>query len=156
MKDKHSKEMKIVGAFAALFCLVGIVLIVVGFRFYGSSRSFVENARSVPGKVVGFEKWEPEINTSERDGMLYAVVVFKTESGQEVRFQGPSEDGLEKYEKGDRVRVLYGPQEPQNARIDSFMGLWFASTMFWVIGGSAIIIPLFTLWQGWKWAKRQG
>ncbi len=155
MQEKHRKEMKIVGALTALFCLIGIVLVVLGFRDYAKTRSFVSVAASTSGEVTGFEKWEPEVSTSERDSILYAVVVFETGEGREVRFQGPSQDGLAKYEEGDKVDVLYDPENPEDARIDSFLGLWFGATMFWVIGGGAIVIPLFTLYQGWKGAKRQ-
>ena len=83
------------------------------------------------------------------------MVFFKTDDGREVRFQGPSQDGLEKYRKGDKVRALYGPVAPEDAKIDSFMGLWFAATMLWIVGGGFIVVPLLTLWQGWGWVKRQ-
>jgi hypothetical protein len=57
------------------------------------------------------------------------MVVYTTENGKEITFRGPSRDGLVKLNKGDTVRVLYYPDDPENARVDSFMGLWFAAAM---------------------------
>ncbi len=155
MNSKHRKEMAIAGSLAMLFCIAGTGLTVLGFHNHAEVREFVAGAESAEGRVVGFEESESGGGFNDRENILYAVVCFDTGDGREVRFRGPSQDGLEKYDAGDEVQVLYHPTDPEGARIDSFMGLWFGATMLWVVGGGAILIPLWTMWEGWKWVKRQ-
>jgi len=154
MKAEYKKQIVIVGVLALVFCAGGVVLIVLGFRQYADSRAFVTGAKAAKGEVVGFETYDAP-GTDPRDDIHYAMVRYETEDGREITFRGPSKDGLVKLKRGDEVRVLYYPDRPEKARVDSFMGLWFAATILWVVGGGAIVVPLLTLWQGWKWVKRQ-
>jgi len=156
MKREHRTQLIVFATVAAAFCVGGVVLLVLGFRSYGDSRAFAAGASAAEGDVVGFETWESGTGFDERDNIHYAVVVYRAAEGREVRFRGPSRDGLVRLARGDKVRVLYHPNDPENARVDSFMGLWFAATMLWIVGGGAVVIPPLTLWQAWKWAKRQG
>jgi hypothetical protein len=122
---------------------------------YHENRAFADRATAADGKVIGFETWESGTGFDERENIHYAVVVYETADGREVRFRGPSKDGLVKLKQGDAVRVLYYPDDPKGARVDSFMGLWFGATMLIAVGAGAFIVPLLTMWQAWKWAKRQ-
>jgi hypothetical protein len=139
---------------ALLFCAGGAVLVALGFRSYWESRAFVTGARRARGKVVGFEKYDAP-GVSPRDDIHYAIVAYTTDEGREVRFRGPSRDGLIRLKTGDEPNVLYDADDPENARVDSFMGLWFAATILWAVGGGAVAIPLLTMWQAWKWVKAQ-
>jgi len=150
----YDKQLKIVGALALLFCAAGVVLCVLGIMKYTESRSFAKRAKSADGKVLGFERWDAP-GSDARDDVHYAIVVYEADDGREVRFQGPSKDGPVEMQKGDKVRVLYNPKDPTDARVDCFMGMWFAATMLCGLGAAAIILPLLTLWQGWKWVKQQ-
>ena len=154
MGENYRRQLQVFGAVTALVFAGGVVLIILGLNSYTASRAFVAGAKAAPGKVVGFETYDAP-GADLTDDIHYAMVVYKIEDGREVKFRGPSKDGLVKLKRGDDVRVLYYPSDPQDARVDSFMGLWFAATMLWLIGGGAIVIPPFTMWQAWKWVKRQ-
>jgi len=154
MKAEYKKQLVIVGVFALIFCAGGVVLIVLGCHKYADSRTFVAGAKSAPGKVAGFKTFDAP-GTDMRDDIHYAMVRYKTADGREITFRGPSKDGLVRLKRGDEVSVLYYPNEPEKARVDSFMELWFAAAMLWAVGGGAIVIPLLTMWQGWNWVKRQ-
>lgn len=156
MKAEHRRQLAVFGAVAVLFCAGGVISIVFGIRMYRENRAFADRATAADGKVVGFETWESGTGSDERENIHYAVVVYKTADGREVRFRGPSKDGLVKLKQGDAVRVLYYPANPQAARVDSFMGLWFAATMLIAVGAGAVVVPLLTMRQAWKWAERQG
>ena len=154
MKNEHRKQLIIGWSLALLFCLGGVVLIVLGWGRYADSREIAAGALSAPGKVVGFEKYDAP-GLSPRDDLHYAMIVYETAGGREVRFRGPSKDGLVKLERGDEVNVLYYPQKPQQARVDPFMGLWFPATMLMGLGIGAILLPLLTMWEALKWVKQQ-
>jgi hypothetical protein len=155
MKREHRRQLAVFGAIAILFCVGGVVSIVFGVGMYRENRAFADRATAAPGKVIGFETWESGTGSDERENIHYAVVIYKTEDGRDVRFRGPSKDGLVKLKQGDAVRVLYDPKETQTVKVDSFMGLWFGATMLIGVGAGAILVPLLTVWQAWKWAKRQ-
>ena len=154
MKSEHRKQLIIAGALALLFCIGGVALVTLGFFKYAESRAFVTGAKEARGEVIEFETYDaPGISTW--DDIHYAMIAYRTEDGRDIRFKGPSKDGLVRLNQGDVVHVLYDPNAPQSARVDSFMGLWFATTMLWAVGGGAITIPLLTLWEAWKWVRRQ-
>ena len=154
MDVKHRRQLVVFGAVSLLFCIGGVVLIVLGIGRFMESRAFVSGAKTAPGTVVGFETYDA-VGVDLSDDIHYAMIAYTTKDGRRVKFRGPSKDGLVRLKGGDDVRVLYYPGDPQEARVDSFMGLWFAATMLWVVGVGAVLIPALTMWQAWKWVKKQ-
>jgi hypothetical protein len=155
MKAEHKKQLAVFMVIALLFCAGGIVCILFGIGMYIENRAFADRAIPTEGKVAGFEKWESGTGFDRQENLYYATILYKAADGREVRFRGPSRDGLVKLKRGDSVRVLYDSANPEAARVDSFMGLWFGATMLCGLGVGAILIPLLTLWHSWKWVKRQ-
>jgi len=154
MKAEYKKQLVVTAFVVLLFCVGGVVLIALGAQEYNKSQAFKAKAESAPGRVVGFEIYDaPGGDVS--DDIHYVMVQFTLKDGREIRFQGPSKDGPVNLDKGDEVTVLYDPADPTIAKVDNFMGLWFGATMLSGFGAAAILIPLLTLWQAWKWCKRQ-
>lgn len=151
---KYRKQIVFTGGLVTLFCVGGIVLFVLGFLKYADNREFIAGAKSTTGKVIGFETFDAP-GISPWEDIHYAMIAYTTEDGSEIQFRGPSKDSLVRLDQGDVVRVLYHPNAPQDARVDSFMALWFAATLLWIIGVGSIVIPILTLWQAWKWVRRQ-
>jgi hypothetical protein len=155
MKKEHRKQLVIGWVLTVPFCVGGLALIIWGSSKYIDSREFSSGAQSASGKVVGFETYDAPGSISPRDDIHYAMVRYETADGQDVLFRGPSRDGLVRLNQGDEVDILYYPGTPEDARVDTFMGLWFAATILWGVGGGAIVIPLLTMWQAWKSMKQQ-
>ncbi len=155
MEARYRNQLIVFGAVAALFSIAGLVGIAFGIRMYAENRAFADGAEEADGVVTGFKKWESGTGSDERENIYYARVRFALDDGTEIEFVGPSRDGLVRLNEGDAVRVLYYPDKPENARVDSFMGLWFGATMLCAIGAAAVLIPLFTMWQAWRWVKAQ-
>ena len=154
MKAEYKRQLAVTAIVTLLFCAGGSVLIVLGTHEYNKSKAFKANAQSALGRVIGFETYDAP-GSDLSDDIHYAVVLFTLEDGREIRFQGPSRDGPVNLHKGDEVTVLYNPEDPTDAKVDNFMGLWFSATMLAGLGAAAILIPLLTLWQAWKWCQRQ-
>jgi hypothetical protein len=125
-----------------------------GIRMYDENRAFAARAKSAEGTVIDFERQHTPGDDSRED-TTYAIVRFATDDGRQITFRGPSVDGLAKLRQNDTVRVLYEPADPTVAKVDSYMGLWFGPTMLGGMGAGAILIPLLTLWQVWKWCEQQ-
>lgn len=113
---------------------------------------------SAEGKVTSYEKVVRGTGSDERkDVRNYVIVQFTAEDDSQYHFTGPNrqEEGPFKIWKGDSVRVLYDPQNPENARVNSFLGMWFTSTILIAVGSAFIIVSLLTYWSAWKWVKKQ-
>ena len=88
------------------------------------------------------ERAQGEVIEIRRDGDMYAPVVrFRLPGGetQEVTDLG---NGAPDFAVGDRVTILYMPQDPADFRIDTFDRLWFSALFvtvfacFWLLFGA--------------------
>jgi len=155
-KVEHKRQLLVFGAVALLFCAGGVVAVMFSVRLYAETRRFLSRAESAEGRVVEMEKTR-ESNRERGTRYTYTpVILFTTKAGGEVRFKGPPRTVLVKLEEGDTVRLFYDPDAPEDARVDSFAGLWFGAAILLAVGAAAIFIPALTMWQAWKWAKREG
>ncbi|ABU59676.1 DUF3592 domain-containing protein [Roseiflexus castenholzii] len=75
----------------------------------------------------------------KRSTLHYAVVEFRTANGETIRFEDTMGSNPPAYRVGDAVEVLYDPQTPQSAMIDSWW-IWMPSTIVMVVGGSFAVI----------------
>jgi hypothetical protein len=85
--------------------------------------------------VLHAERADGEVIEIRREGDMYAPVVrFRRTNGemQEVKDLG---SGAPDFAVGDRVTVLYMPDDPGDFRIDTFERLWFSSIFVTVFAG---------------------
>lgn len=92
--------------------------------------------------VLYAERAEGEVIEIRREGDMYAPVLrFRLANGetQEVKDLGT---GAPDFAVGDRVTVLYMPDDPEDFRVDTFERLWFSSIFvtvfasFWLLFGA--------------------
>ena len=92
--------------------------------------------------VLYAERADGEVIEIRREGDMYAPVLrFRRANGemQEVKDLG---SGAPDFAVGDRVTVLYMPDDPEDFRIDTFERLWFSSIFvtvfasFWLLFGA--------------------
>ncbi len=102
---------------------------------YWNIQSFIKNATTTKGKVIGFER--------ERR-VFKPVVQFVTNQGDTIQFITPigSEDTLI-VKTGSPVRVLYHTKSPQDASIDDFWHLWTNLIMVLFFGIAPFVFVLF-------------
>jgi hypothetical protein len=82
-------------------------------------KQLIAVAAKAEGTVVDFER------RSSKGGTSYApVFAFTAADGATRRF---TTSGSGDYKKGESVEVLYDPQNPEDARLNTFMELWFGS-----------------------------
>src|SRR5687768_4095703 len=93
-------------------------------------------------QVLYAERADGEVVEIRREGDMYAPVLrFRRADGaaQEVKDLG---SGAPDFSVGDRVTVLYMPDDPEDFRIDTFERLWFSSIFvlvfasFWLLFGA--------------------
>jgi hypothetical protein len=65
--------------------------------------------------------------------MWYAFIRFQTESGEYIEFRSNA-GNKPLYQKGEQVIVLYDPDAPETAQINSFGVIWATPVFAAVIG----------------------
>lgn len=122
---------------ALLFAALGTFFVVLGIRTLRQRRQFVERGSATFGVVVDLAVRRTRRH-SKRGGSrsLYHPVVEFTARGDDV-MQFTSEFGTMPawYKVGQQVQVLYDPENPQKAEIQSGCALWSGGIVFMVLGG---------------------
>ena len=130
-----------------LLSVVGAVFLVLGIRNFVRTRRFVSRALSATGTVTDVKNRRSTSHSSEGSRIRrYPVVRFQTQEGRTVEFE--SETGTSSFSQGpgEQVEVLYDPLKPEEARIKTFIMLWFAPLIFSVLGVFMFVFgTLFTL-----------
>lgn len=109
----------------------GLVLAVIGAASLAGKRRFVAGAGRAEGVVV---------NVVRQEDAYAAVVRFRTGDGQTVEFTADETAGDRSYFRiGQNRRVLYDPDRPQNAQLDTWVSRWGYES---VLLGLGILIVL--------------
>jgi hypothetical protein len=117
--------------------VAGAVFLVVGVRNYLRTRRFVNQASSTTGTVTDVKTRTSRSHTSSGPRVStyrYPVVRFQTQDGRSVEFESETGTNTFSQKPGEQVEVLYDPLRPEQARIKSFMMLWFGPLIFSVVG----------------------
>lgn len=111
--------------------LVGLILLVVSLFVYNNTRAFIDRSVTTSGAIIDMAR---ERSRNDREYTYYPVVVFETESGQEIEFVSGSGSKTDRDRRGEKVEVLYDPVQPENAEINSFGSLWAGVMVLLVLG----------------------
>lgn len=121
---------------------VGSILIIAALVSATRSALFLTGASRTTGIVIDLEKrLSSDLNDLEErraiengDYMYFPVVRFETASGKLIQFTSTEGSSPPGYHLGEQVVVSYRPDNPQNARINSFLTNWFSSLVLTVLG----------------------
>jgi len=127
----------------AVFTLVSIH---TSQLLYESTQLFLATAVATEGRVVEM------VSSSTSEGTTWAPrVEFQTPDGASHQFKHRISSSHPSYVVGQRVRVLYSPQNPRTSQID--MGIWnFWATL--ITAGLGLICFLMT-WGQWSARRRR-
>ncbi|CAE6794313.1 hypothetical protein R69776_04909 [Paraburkholderia nemoris] len=128
--------------------LISVIPIVIGAAFlWGAAASAMRERHIIgdytrtTGRVVGVQ--EAEKPYQPRSHLYSAIVVFKTDTGKEVRFAQGSSSSHNDLQSGDEVSVLYDANTPDRAMIDSFWEHWGLPVILFVIGLPFFAVGIF-------------
>ena len=132
-----------------VLAVVGAVFLVLGIRNFVRTRRFVGRASSATGTVTDVKMRTSTSHTGDGPSMRtyrYPIVRFQTQDGRTVEFESKTGTSSFSQGPGEQVEVLYDPLKPEEARIKTFMMLWFAPLIFSVLGFFMFVFgTLFTL-----------
>lgn len=118
-----------------LLC-IGPVFFLAGVAFTVSSQLFVSSAVEIQGEVV-------EMATGSNGS---APVVRYEVNGTNYQFQSSLWSSPPRNFVGEKVRVLYQPNDPKNGQIKSFIEQWLFPVTFMAAGFSSTLIGAVWLW----------
>lgn len=118
-----------------VFTIVGVGLLIGALFLYQSASAFLAKATTADGTVVDL------VRSRSSDSITYRPVVqFMNQKGEKIEFISSSGSNPPSYSKGEKVEVLYLPDEPQKAKINGFFSLWGAPVILGGLGGAFFLI----------------
>ncbi|MDX2098999.1 MAG: DUF3592 domain-containing protein [Leptolyngbyaceae cyanobacterium bins.59] len=132
-------------AICSIFPLTGIGLLIGAFSSYRNTSSFVKAASRSEGTVVDMVVVDTGVNNSSRSRSSIAyrpTIHFIDHTGEKVEFTSSVGTNPPSYSKGQKVEILYHPDEPENAQINDFGSLWGDSITLGGMGGGFLIIGM--------------
>ncbi|MBD2074590.1 DUF3592 domain-containing protein [Phormidium sp. FACHB-592] len=139
------------------FLATGIGMLAGTVFLYINTSAFLKNAIKAEGTVI-------ELIPSYSDGSTTyrPAVRFINQQGKEIEFASSSSSNPPSYSEGQTVEILYRPEEPQKAEINSFFSLWGAPTIlgglgsaFFTVGAVLLAVPKLKGREE-KYLKQQG
>jgi hypothetical protein len=116
--------------FGMVFGLVGTIFLAVAFFTVRSELNYRKGAIRVPGIVVDLVP-----TRGSKGGTLYKPVFeFADLDDRMHRVTGSLASSPPSFERNEAVTVLYQPEDPEKAQIDSFMEAWFLPLIFGSLG----------------------
>jgi hypothetical protein len=128
-KTSISAEKLILGIFS------GVAVVMLLIAFVSSASAILKMAReeSAPGRVVEIVQRREYVNEQDRvvQEYYFPVVEFVSKDGRSHSVQMTAGSSTPSHEVGDEVTVLYNPDRPLEARIQSFG----SSALMWILPG---------------------
>jgi hypothetical protein len=139
--SKHTNVQRL-RIIAPLFLAIGLGACSFAAYLYTNTREFVAKGEHARAVVVA-------LRHSSSSGYS-PVVDFKTAAGTKVEFIGRNGSSPPSFDKGEQIEVIYRPENPSSAKINTFMELWAAPlflTLFGTIFSAFGFACVFVVWR---------
>ena len=149
----NKKELLVAVPFTILFVLSGAGLFYWATHIYNDINSIRKNGIKTEGTIIRYERRGPSSSTKISDIITVPIVQFRTKSGNSIIVEGNVDDIsiLQNIcQNGEKIEIIYDPDNPSHAVINTFAELWFAPLLMWTIGVAFMIGPPFTIWRYYK------
>lgn len=118
-----------------VFSLIGIGMLVGTFFWYQNIESFIAESAKAEGKVTEV------VRSRSSDSTTYKPVVqFYAPNGELIEFMSGTGSNPPSHTVGEKVEVLYLPENPHDAKINSFFSLWLGPLIVGVMGGIFFLV----------------
>lgn len=119
-----------------LFFVLGAAFCAAAVFSWMRTRRFIDESVSAFGEVIRLIEHHDE-------GVTYAPVIrFTGPGGRAVEFTESVSSNPPAHRVGERVKILYRPEDPSRARVASTLSLYLLAIIFGVIGGIVSIVGL--------------
>ncbi|MEQ5092806.1 DUF3592 domain-containing protein [Proteus terrae] len=125
-----------------IFALIGAIIFIVALFVIKSELNVVRNGIETTGIVID----QSVSKSSDGDYFYHPIIQFNTEDNREITFRSPEGSSQSRFYLGEKINVIYLPNDPQRATINNFLGLYGAGTILSIFGllfASTGLIPLY-------------
>lgn len=122
--------MKVERVVPGLFALIGLGLLIVSVFVFLNTRNFINSSAKAQGTVIA----HAQVRSSKGDITYAPVISFRTQDGRTVEFKSGTSSTAASPPVGQTVEVLYNPQTPEDAEINSFSSLWTLNIILAALG----------------------
>jgi hypothetical protein len=129
----------------ALLLVVGTVLSAFGLSLIVNTRRFLLTALRTQGRVVGYEERKGRGDGPGLRTYLHPKLEYEDQHGQKQYVTIALGRDRKAIPKGSVVPIIFDPNCPQDARIDSFSELWAFPLRFFLLG-ITVICMLLGIW----------
>jgi len=123
--------------FGSIFSLVGICMLVGSFYSYNQTQKFISSSVSTTGTVS-----ELRLSVSDRSRVYYPTIKFKTQQGETIETELNVGSNPPEHTVGEQVTILYDPNNPRDANVNSFLSLYFVAVVLLGLGGTFTTVGL--------------
>jgi hypothetical protein len=117
---------------------IGGIFFAVAAFFFFREQTFLSSAETASGTVTGLSS---SGSSSNGGGGLCPVIDFSTSDGQKVQYRGNICTSPPFWRPGDKVEVVYDPQNLDNVQIKNILSEYLAVLIFGIFG-----VVCFALW----------
>ncbi len=146
---------KILKGIALVSGLIGLLFTAVGLYSWFNTRVFLEKARRVPGEVVEIREGDSDRDGAEVNTRSVAVIQFSYE-GEARTLISQVQTSPPAYSVGEKVTVLVNSDRSTDARVESWLELYFFAAIFGGLGPIMLATSALLLRLGPGGAGRSG
>jgi len=116
-----------------LTIIITLILFTITFYMYKNRKEFIDNSILVKGIVVS-SKYNGKRNVP--------VIGFYTKDSVATYFSPSVNSDFDYFPINKRVEVLYYKENPEKAKINSFLRLWFSTALIGFLGSVFLFIGI--------------
>jgi len=123
----------------AIFGLVGLLSLYAAWRMAANTRAFQRTAAHATGIVTALKEETSRNKDGSTSHAFYPTIKFQTSDGRNASFTADTAVDEHEFSVGETIKVLYAPENPQQARIDSFDSLGAGPITLGIFGAGFVI-----------------
>jgi hypothetical protein len=128
---------------AVIFLLLGMIPAWVALSYGLEARAFLSRAVATSGEITRYQ-WFAGAAGRDTDKAFTPILRFRDQSGAVVEAPANLLMANDAEKLGDEVTVFFDPADTSQVRIDSFLSLYAATTVFAV---PSLVLILFGLYR---------
>lgn len=121
--------MKIFKYLNYIWTIIAVLLILLSVYIFKNNIDFTQKAQISQGKVIMVT-----IDKSGKSATYKPVIEFYDHKGIRIEFASFEGSNPPKYTVGDKVEVLFNPENPIDAKINSFFSIWGGVLIMSIVG----------------------
>jgi len=130
--------------FVLIFGGLGAILLVIAGIVYFREASFLNTAEKATGTVTDFN-----LSSSDDGGSSYCPVIdFTTSANEPVKYFANVCASPPAYEIGEKVDVLYDPQDIKHVQMNGFWSKYVGVVVLGAIGVPFFLLGVWGMFQG--------